>query len=44
MTDYLTGAVRKIPDHSVKTTCLREFETAIRLGIKPPFGDLAFRK
>lgn len=44
MTDYLNGAVRKIPDHTVKTTCLGEVETAIRLGIKLLFGDLAFRK
>ena len=44
VTDYLIGALGKFPDHTVKITCLGEVETAIRLGIKPRFGDLAFRK
>ena len=44
VTDYLIGADQKIPDLtyiSVKTVFLGEAETAIRLGIKPRFGDLA---
>lgn len=32
---------QKIPDSPIKTTFLREVKTAVRLGIKSRFGDLA---
>ena len=35
---------QKIPDSVVKNTFLGEVETAIRLGIKAQFGDLAWQK
>ena len=38
-TDYLTNADKKLPDWLVKTTFLGQVETAIKLGIKPGFGD-----
>lgn len=38
--DYFTEASQKIP-LTVKTTFLEEVRSAVRLGIKPWFGDFA---
>lgn len=40
--DYLIDVDQKIPDWLIKVMCLREAETAIRLGIKSRFGIMGF--
>ena len=38
--DYLTDADQEIPDWPVKITFLGKVKPAIRLDIKPNFGDM----
>ena len=40
-TNYFAGADQKVPDWPVNSPSLGEAETAISLGMKPQFGDIA---